>query len=246
LIVALYFDSPLAAGRQAVDVVDFLIDFNFTSQEFHAYFDDDPATQEHVDLLAAYPNLSWSRIAGAPGVPPAVPLPVGPPAAPAGVVGLPALPPVPIAAPAGHPAPAAPVVAAAAIASISPPAGSHWWDAEQAVRLLLESDGWTVTDKTRLRIGYDLHCFKAGTAKLVEVKSSAGSCAPTLTSNEYATARAERASYVLAIVENFDPTLAVTVQWVQDPARLLFTARQLLAYSLPKSQWKPVVRATIV
>jgi hypothetical protein len=120
----------------------------------------------------------------------------------------------------------------------APPAGSHWWSAEQAVRLLLESDGWMVMDVSRLGIGCDMKATKGQTLRLVEVKSALGPCSPTLTEREYSQAKDSRRQFVLAIVENFDPQKSVTVQWIHDPARLLVTARQVTQYFIPRSVWK--------
>lgn len=226
LIVALYHDSPLAAGRTHIDLHDFLVDFDFTPAEALAYFDDDPALPEHQALVATFPSqASWTRIpatgtaapaATLPGVPLSPPTPIGP-------VTL-----VPIAAP--------PTV---------PPAGGHWWDAEQAVRQALTNDGWTVVDVSRLGIGYDLRAFKGGTLRHVEVKSSAGLCAPVLTPNEVGEARRLGDAYVLAVVENFEPSQPVSILWVQNPAQFSMGVRQITVYSLPRSLWMRGASATI-
>jgi len=220
LIVALYFDSPVAAGRSQVDIADFLLDFDFTQPEFTNYFDDDPALPLHRDLASKFPRrLSWTRVSA---------------------ILAAAIAPLP-----GIPLPATPsrirrrTSAATVSTPTPPPAGSHWWDAEQAVRQVLQNDGWTVIDKSRFGVGYDLLAWKAGTTRHVEVKSSAGRCAPSLTDNEYLEARKLRHSYVVAVVENFDPAAAVTVLWVQDPASLKVTARNTVSYSLARSQWIP-------
>ncbi|MGD9914998.1 MAG: DUF3883 domain-containing protein [Rhizobiaceae bacterium] len=215
LIVALYFDSIVAAGRFQVDLSEFLVDFGFTPGEFGAYFDDDPVTVENAQLSAMYPGaITWNRIN-----PAAAPPPIG------GVVPA-------------KPKPATPATPATA-PNIAPPANSFWWDAEQAVRLLLEGAGWTVTDNSRLNLGYDLLARRAGETIMVEVKSSAGRCSPVLTNNEYSQACAARSQYVLAVVENFSPTSALAVKWVRDPARLSFTRRTAAVFALPRSQWVP-------
>lgn len=227
LIVALYFDSPLAAGRAQVDVSDFVADFGFTALEYTAYFDDDLTSQTHQAFLALKPGMSWSKPFAAQGA----------------VLGqaqaqLPGLPPIP--APALPNPQVAPNTGANAGTTVSaaPPAGSQWWSAEQAVRAVLEGDGWQVLDFSRLGSGFDLKATKNGVVRLVEVKSALGPCSPTLTDREYAAAKKHRLSYVLAIVENFDPTKGVTVRWVQDPARLQVTMRTTTAYYLPRSIWR--------
>jgi hypothetical protein len=220
LVVALYYDSPLAAGRQQVDLSDFLIDFDFTAAEFATYFDDDPAHADHAALSTAFRGrLSWTRIAAAAPTPAVAPLPATP------KVSLKL---------ARRGAPAASVASAT-----SPPAGGHWWHAEQAVHQVLVADGWTVINKTRFGLGYDLLASKAGTMRYIEVKSSAGRCAPILTEHEYDEARRLRSEYVIAVVENFDPAKPVSVRWVQDPAALSLGTRQITIFSLPRSQWLP-------
>ena len=222
LIVALYYDSRLTAGRGEVDSTDFLADFNFSPAEFAAYFDDDPRLAEHAALSAAFPRmLSWRRVAASPVVVPPAPLP-------------------------GIPAPRIPgsrtrrrTSASTGTSSTSPPAGGFWWDAEQAVQQMLVADGWMVVNKTTFGLGYDLLASKAGTTRHVEVKSSAGRCNPSLTQNEYSEARRLRASYVLAIVEDFDRSKPVVVQWIHDPARISVTARSTQVYSMPRSKWVP-------
>ena len=226
LVIALYYDSRAAAGRPQVDLSDFLIDFDFVPGEALSYFDDDPAMPEHVALAAASSSgLSWARIAVASPLSPVTPAP------------LPGIP-LPSPTPARRRARTTPVVPIAAPPTM-PPAGGHWWDAEQAVRQVLENDGWTVLDVSRFGVGYDMRAFKGGTTRHVEVKSSAGRCTPILTPNEFAEARRLRSDYVLAVVENFDPVQPVSVLWVQDPARLPMGARQTTVYSLPRSQWLP-------
>ena len=225
LIIALYHDSKLAAGRTGVDISDFLSDFDFSAKEFALYFDADPGSPAHQELLVLDPSINWSY--------------AGPPAPASAAAPLPGLPPIP--APAvptvtsPSPSTSAPVLGAT---TSGPPAGGHWWNAEQAVRSVLESDGWQVLDFTRLGAGYDFKVTKAGTVRLVEVKSAVGKCAPTLTKREYDEAKHFRSRYVLAIVENYDPTQAVNIQWVQDPAALQVTIRSITGYYLPRSVWQ--------
>ncbi|MCW2396147.1 MULTISPECIES: DUF3883 domain-containing protein [unclassified Sphingobium] len=226
LIAAIYTDSFLAAGRSHVDVADFLADFGFTSTEAAAYFDDDPASPAHQEFALSYPGMSWTRLQSTQAVQSAPPV-------------LPGLPPVPVAqtsTPGGtvvpHPA------SIGVTTSPPPPAASGWWDAQQAVRKTLEAAGWLVTDTSGLKVGYDFKIIKAGTLKLIEVKSSVGICTATLTRLEYDQAIALRRDYVLAIVENFDPTSVATIQWVEDPARLQMTKRQVVQYTLPRSVWR--------
>lgn len=103
---------------------------------------------------------------------------------------------------------------------------------------MLEGDGWHVVDFTRVGAGYDFKATKAGVVRLVEVKSAVGACAPVLTQREYDEAKLGRTRYVLAIVENYDPMKPVTIKWVQDPARLQVTIRNITGYYLPRSIWR--------
>lgn len=220
LIIALYFDSKLASARTSVDVPDFLADFGFTTAEASAYFNDDPAMPQNSNQISRSHAITWTRIAVSPAL--------GPTPAP--------LPGAPI--PRSRTRRPTSVVPTAAPPT-APPAGSHWWAAEQAVRKVLEDDGWIVIDVSRSGAGYDLRAMKTGTVRCVEVKSSGGRCSPTLTANEYAEARRLRSRYVVAIVENFDPYKPVSVLWIQDPARLKMGAAQVTQYSLPRSVWLP-------
>jgi hypothetical protein len=132
----------------------------------------------------------------------------------------------------------APNLGAGTATTSTPPKGSQWWSAEQAVRALLESEGWAVMDVSRLALGCDIKASKGQTLRLIEVKSAVGTCAPTLTATEYEQARESRKKYVLAVVEFFDPEAELKVQWIQDPARLQMTQRQVTQYFLPRSVWK--------
>jgi hypothetical protein len=226
VIVAIYYDSFLAAGRSQVDVGDFLTDFAFTSAEASAYFDDDPVSVAHQELALACPGISWTRLATGTIIP--VPRPT-----------LPGLAPAPI--PQVSPGKAKVAVHPASIGwtrSPPPPATSGWWDAQQAVRKTLEAAGWSVTDTSGMQVGYDFKIIKAGSLKLVEVKSSVGICTAKLTRLEFNQAMAMRSDFVLAIVENFDPSLPATIQWVEDPARLQMTRRNVIEYTLPRSVWR--------
>lgn len=226
LIVALYYDSFLSAGRSHVDVADFLADFGFTLGEAAAYFDDDPTSAAHQALLVKNAGITWTRLSLSPVV-------QGPPPT------LPGLPPVPAPQIASGAPTATPHHSSIGVTtSPPPPAVSGWWDAQQAVRKTLENAGWTVIDTSGLKVGYDFKIVKAGTVKLIEVKSSVGICTATLTKKEYDQATAMRRDFVLAIVENFDPALPATIQWVEDPARLQMTQRQTVEYTLPRSVWR--------
>lgn len=224
LIIALYFDSILAAGRRTVSIADFAADFDMSASEMRTYFEDDPASVAHAQLRAINPALSWD-----------VYIPVQAPVAEEALPGE--LPEIPMPKmPAKKAAAANPKALGAK--TTAPPQGSQWWNVEQAVRMLLESEGWVVMDVSRLGVGCDIKASKGETLRLIEVKSSVGACAPILTAREYAQAKESRKGYVLAVVENFDPTSELFVQWVHDPAHLQFTRQDVTQYFLPRSVWR--------
>lgn len=232
LIVAIYHESLLAAGRNGVDVGDFLIDFGFTAAEAATYFDDDPASVAHTALALAAPGISWTRLP----VASAVPTPS---------VTLPGLPPLPAPrSPVGRKARTMPhPTSIGTTTSPTPPTASGWWDAEQAVNATLTAAGWNVTDETRSKFGYDLKIVKHTTVKVVEVKSSVGTCAPSLTKTEYDQAKIRRRDYVLAIVENFKSSDPAVIQWVEDPASLQMTEQKTVEYTIPRSVWRTKTRS---
>jgi hypothetical protein len=223
LVVALYHDSHLASGRTGVTVEDFAADFDFSMPELVAYFDDDPASAENASLISDFPGLlSWNRFTSLALTVPPAPLPSIPP---------PAL-------PRSRPRRSA-SAPAFGITTVAPPAGNHWWHAEQAVATALLNLGWSVKSVGPFGLGFDLIAEKGGVKRYVEVKSSSGPCSPSLTENEYNEACRLRSEYVLAIVEKFDPSKPVTIIWVQDPAHIRPTKRQVLTFSMPRSQWLP-------
>lgn len=224
LIVALYHDSHLAAGRVQVTISDFLMDFGFTPSEASSYFEDDPASPAHQALIAFRPSLGWQRALTASIQPPA-PLP-GQHATTASSNGqtgtsnaLPAL------------------SSLGQTISPPPPTTSGWWNAQQAVRLTLEAAGWTVRDTSAQKGGCDFLITKGSTTKVVEVKSSIGRCSPTLTRTEHSRAKQMGKDFILAIVEDYDPLKPAQIQWVENPAALSLSKRSVLQYGLPRSVW---------
>ncbi|MCW8283563.1 DUF3883 domain-containing protein [Agrobacterium sp. InxBP2] len=226
LIIALYYDSSLAAGRVAVSLSDFLADFDFSPKEASEYFEDSQTSAAHTAILATGKITPWVEelVHLSAPVSAALPSTTSPVPTPK--------------TPSSTKTPSTNATNKTAKTSL-PPKGGFWWNAEQAVRDLLVADGWTVMDVSRMGVGCDFKATKDSTLKLIEVKSSAGPCAPVLTKKEYYEACHNRSNYVLAIVENFLPTAALTVQWVHDPASLQVTERLTKEYYLPRSVWKP-------
>lgn len=225
LIVALYYDAQIAAGRTQLDTVDFRRDFGFTTEEFAAYFDSDPLSARNSSLVRAFPQLqlTWTEHpAAAPAVAPPPQAAIPPQRRRGGrrelldPDGLPAL-----------------------AARTQPPAGGHWWSAEQAVETYLRNSGWDVINRTRQHVGFDLEIVRPQQRRrfYVEVKSSSGPCNPTLTRSEYEAACRYSGSYILAIVENFDPETDASILWVANPASLPITRRTVEQYPIPRSLW---------
>jgi len=174
----------------------------------------------HAALRGAFPGLAWARV---PGVFGAASAPFAPGAAPSTT-------------PVGPLDPdTLPVLAPRA----GPPAGGHWWSAEQAVEKYLGDSGWNVINRTGQAVGFDLEVWRVGDARhrYVEVKSSVGQCAPVLTRNEYQAAKRHAARYILAVVENFDPNSDVAILWVTNPAELPIKARDVTQYPIPRAIW---------
>lgn len=226
LIVALYHDAQIAAGRTQLDTLDFRRDFGFSAEEFAAFFDSSPQSALNGDLANTFPALQVSWTTQLDPVNP-VQVPIQLPAqsrqsrrqrALLDPDGLPEL-----------------------AARTQAPAGNHWWSAEQAVGTYLRDSGWNVVDRTRQHVGFDLEINRpqGGPHFYIEVKSSVGPCNPTLTRSEFEAARRYGNRYVLAIVENFDPEAYVSILWVANPASLPITSRTVEQFAIPRSVWLP-------
>ena len=126
---------------------------------------------------------------------------------------------------------------------VAPPAINSGWESEQYVASALRNEGWRVYDVSRQRLGYDLLAQKGSKTRYIDVKSSVGSCSPSLTGREWSQARLHGDLYLLAIIENFNPTGQVTIHWVPDPT-VTCTARESMQvlYAISRISW---TRATI-
>jgi hypothetical protein len=232
LIVALYHDADpaLSHGSRAatVDVSDFAIDFNFSPAEFDVYFDQDPANPHNATLLGGGWGLTYTQFTTAALSPPAVPAgrPIPPRRGPRRGAARPI--PAPVLTP----------------TTVAPPLATAWWDAEQLVSDQLTSDGWTVYHVSRQQLGYDLLAEIGARTVFVEVKSSSGYCTPVLTAREWQQAKALGDRYILAILENFDPTGQNNIYWIPDPATsCIANLRTTINYAIPRASW---TRATVV
>lgn len=224
LIVALYHDADpgLSLGtRTNVQLSDFMTDFNFSQSEFASYFDD--STQHPLN----------ARLTSSAGWPEGASLGSQ----------LPPQPPI-VTARARRPStrqPRTSVVPATPVLTgtpAPPPSTNTGWEAEQFAAGALTADGWTVYIVTRQQLGYDIFAQKASKKRYVEVKSSLGLCSPSLTAREWQQAIYHSDSYVLAVVENFNPTGQNVVYWIPDPAnRCVATPQTTVSHSISRTSW---------
>ena len=211
LVVALYHDVDrgLSIGiRPQVSLADFAADFNFSSQEISTYFD---ISMTHPLNARLTNSAAW--VAGS--------------SLGTSTVGHGGgLLPTPIAGPVlgGTPTP--------------PPNTNNGWDAEQYVAAALTAAGWTAHSVSRQQLGYDIFAQRGTQKRYVEVKSSLGQCSPSLTAREWQQASYHASSYVLAIVENFNPIAANVVYWVRDPAnRCPANSQTTISHGIARSSW---------
>lgn len=219
LIVALFHDALpgfRTSGFKSLDVHDFADQFNFSRQEFEAYFDDAPTNSYNTRLLRRFPNIAYTQISSGRRV--------------KGLVQR-----GKTIAKRRKPHARPPVLPGTAT---TPPAVNTGWPAEQFVRKALEEASWQVYDVSRQRLGYDLLARKGRQTRWVDVKSSVGYCSPSLTQREWEQARLHALHYVLAIIENFDPLARNTIFWIPDPlGKCGARETQLLHYYVARGSW---------
>jgi hypothetical protein len=215
LIVALYHDgepSLFVGQRPRLDVDDFRNDFNFSLEEFSAYFDEDPGAPGNRVLISRFPTLTRYS----PATSSAARRTVAPRRKTPASLRLPVL----------------------SGTLVTPPATNSGFEAEQFVAEALRANRWTVYHVARQLLGYDILAKRGSLTRYVEVKSSLGLCSPSLTSREWRQANAHGVNYVLAIIENFDALGQNTVFWVPDPVgSCAYTQSQTVSYSIPRSSW---------
>lgn len=218
LITALYHDAypGLVLGtRQSVTLDDFAADFNFSLDEFSAYFDTSPTHPLNASVMS---SPGWS-------VPAGIALPVQPAVA---AQSLPTALPV-------TPAALQPLLTGT---PVPPPNVNSGWDAEQYVAAALTNAGWSAHVVSRQQLGYDIFAERGTSKRYVEVKSSVGPCSPVLTAREWQQANLHRANFVLAILENFNPTSQNTIHWVRDPGtRCIATPQTTISHGISRSSW---------
>lgn len=223
LIVALYHDADpgLSIGtRTAVSLADFATDFNFSSQEIDSYFDISMAHPLNAQLTQSTAWVPGSGLGAPIGSQTQV------------VVG---------AAGSTQPVPALPQPILGGTQT-PPPNINSGWGAEQYVASALAAAGWSVHVVARQQLGYDIFAQRGAHKRYVEVKSSLGLCTPTLTVREWQQANYHGANYVLAVVENFNPSSQNVIYWVRDPAhRCTSTSQTTVSHSIPRSSWTAAV-----
>lgn len=218
LIVALYHDADpgLVIGtRHDVSLADFAADFNFSTQELSTYFDDSMAHPLNAKLIK---SAGW---------------PMGSNLAPTAAATVALTKPTAV--------PPSPAVAAQPIlggTATPPPNTNSGWDAEQYVAAALSTAGWTAHIVSRQQLGYDIFAQRGTQKRYVEVKSSLGLCSPSLTAREWQQASYHASSYVLAIVENFNPSAQNVVYWIRDPAnKCSATPQTTVSHGIARSSW---------
>jgi hypothetical protein len=100
-----------------------------------------------------------------------------------------------------------------------------WCSAEQAVTDVLQQQGYTVEDRSRQNLGYDLYAYKEPSKYYLEVKLLNFPGQPfSITSNEEAVARECHSSYALVLVLKRQDRLEM--QFIRNPAVHLQFVRQ--------------------
>jgi hypothetical protein len=219
LIIALYHDALpglVSATRREVDLADFAADFNFSTSELQAYFDQSSTNIHNQGLQRDFPETTYTQSDEHPEPP------VRARRATRGRVR------------AERPA-VEPVLSGS---SVPPPAINSGWESEQYVAAALREAGWVVHDVSRQQLGYDLLAKRGRETRYIDAKSSVGFCTPTLTTREWQQATSHGRLYVLAIVEHFNPTAPATIFWVPDPVNTC-TARESMTvqHSIARSSW---------
>lgn len=214
LIAALYYDATpglLANRPSGVDIADFMTDFSISAVEAQAYFD--------VGLTNPF-NSAISAAIDVPRVITPAPVPtLAQNRAPVIAQGTPRV----------------PLLSATPVA---PPAVNSGWPAEEFVREALNAHGWTTFSVSRQQLGYDLLGQKGHRTVYFEVKSSLGYCTPRLTEREWQQAVRLGRDYVMAIVENYNPTGANGVYWISNPAAVLVPSVSLVRqFGISRNSW---------
>lgn len=224
LIIALYYDANqgLVGTRTAIDVANFMADFNFSITEFDVYFDDSSQNPLNQELLNS-PNWPTgaslgSRLSTQPSQQTTTTVSKSPSRLPR-----------------SNTIPSTPILAGTAT---PPPSTNNGWEAEQFVMAALQSDGWAVHAVSRQQIGYDVFAKKGRNKLFIEVKSSLGLCSPSMTAREWQQANFYKQQFVLAVIENFNPLGLNTIYWIPDPVSCCSATQQTtISYRISRNSW---------
>ena len=120
-----------------------------------------------------------------------------------------------------------------------PPQVNTGYAAEMYVQAQLEADDWTVTNVSRLSLGWDLEARRGNQTRYIEVKSSVNnSISPTMTDNEWQAAQEQGVNYWLALITNFRENQDNGISWVQDPHAVLTpTENTRVVHSISQTDW---------
>ena len=219
LMVALYYDAlPGIYDRHTeIDLTDFANDYGFSQEELVTYFDDDKNNEYNQRLIQRfsvdYTPISQSSLDGLP-----------PTSSTSRVVSNRQVKQIP-----------SPILLEV---EIPEPGSNTGWGAQQYVMEVLRNNGWTVYDVSQQRCGYDLLAEKNKKRKYIEVKSSLGSCSPTLTEREWQKAKEYGSDYWLAIIENFKAESQNPIYWILNPAvNCIARETTVIQYSIARGSW---------
>lgn len=224
LVIALYHDADpgiVLGTRSSVSVLEFMSDFNLSQQEFDAYFDASMTNSLNVQLTN---SLGWEK---------GIPLSSISESVSQGIAAPPAV--------AAKQRTHKKVINSEPIlsgTSTPPPGMNSGWEAEQFVAAALNENGWDAHVVARQMLGYDIFAQKGKRKLYVEVKSSIGFCSPSLTAREWQQAKHHTDTYILAIIENFNPDQENTIYWIPDPTNVCRATKQIsVSYSIPRTSW---------
>jgi hypothetical protein len=121
---------------------------------------------------------------------------------------------------------------------IPEPGSNTGWSAQQYVIAVLKSNGWMVYDVSQQRCGYGLVAEEGRKRKYNEVKSSLGSCSPTLTAREWQKATEHGSDYWLAVIENFQLEAQNPIYWIPNPATNCQARESIVTqYLIARGSW---------
>lgn len=222
LMYALYFDASIGTSlgdRERLTFLDFLTDFNFSKEEANAYFECSTSAAGNAAVLEVL-DVDIASFFSVKNNMDSCEITTSSRGGKAGLVKE-SLPQIPEWG-----------------TVTAPPQENSGWGAEKFVEKALYENGWAVSLVSRQQLGYDILAKKKGRTIHVEVKSSLGSCSPSLTSREWERANYYKERYILAVVENYNEINQNTIYWIPDPSSNCFASSYTtLSYTIPRSSW---------